>query len=212
MRRFLILITLPLLAYLPGSYALGNDSPTVLIFGDSLSAGYGIDVDQSWAALLQARLESLGYEHKVVNASISGETTEGGAARISGALDRFQPALIILELGGNDGLRGFPPQRMRDNLVTIIEKSKASGAAVVLLGIRIPLNYGPRYTQAFEATFRDVASEQGVPWIEFFMDGIALNEELMQDDGIHPNAEAQPLLLDNAWPIISESIGNQQKQ
>ena len=208
MRRLLILIALPLFASLLSGNARGNDNPTVLIFGDSLSAGYGIDVDQSWAALLQARLESLGYEHRVVNASISGETTEGGAARISGALERFQPALVILELGGNDGLRGFPPERLRGNLVKIVEESTSSGASVVLLGIRIPSNYGPRYTQAFEATFRDVAAEQDIPWIEFFMEGIALNEELMQDDGIHPNAEAQPLLLDNAWPIISESLGD----
>ena len=183
------------------------DNPTVLIFGDSLSAGFGIDVDQSWAALLQSRLESQGYEHRVINASISGETTEGGVARIGAALERFQPALIILELGGNDGLRGFPAERLRGNLDKIVVASKDSGAAVVLLGIRIPPNYGARYTEAFENTFRDVAIEHDIPWIEFFMEGIALNEELMQADGIHPNREAQPLLLENAWPIISASLG-----
>ena len=183
------------------------DDSTVLIFGDSLSAGFGIDVDQSWVALLQARLASLGYEHHVINASISGETTEGGAARIDRAIARFRPSLIILELGGNDGLRGFPPDRLRGNLDKIIVASKDSGAAVVLLGIRIPLNYGPRYTEAFENTFRQVAAKHGVPWIEFFMDGIALNEELLQEDGLHPNIEAQPLLLENAWPIISASLG-----
>lgn len=186
--------------------AHASDEPTILIFGDSLSAGYGIDVDLSWATLLQARLAAQGYEHRVVNASISGETTEGGAARIGAALDRFQPALLILALGGNDGLRGFPPERMRDNLTTIIAASKAAGADVVLLGIRIPANYGPRYTGAFEQVFRDVAAEQDVLWIEFFMEGVALNEELMQDDGIHPNAEAQPRLLDNAWPIIAATL------
>lgn len=189
-----------------GPVAHGADDPTVLIFGDSLSAGFGIDVDQSWAALLQARLESQGYEHRVVNASISGETTEGGLARIDKALERFDPSLIILELGGNDGLRGFPPERLRGNLEKIVTASKASGAAVVLLGIRIPLNYGPRYSEAFENTFREVADEQQIPWIEFFMEGIAMNEALMQEDGIHPNIEAQPLLLDNAWPIISASL------
>ena len=183
------------------------DNPTVLIFGDSLSAGFGIDVDQSWAALLQSRLESQGYEHRVINASISGETTEGGVARIGAALERFQPALIILELGGNDGLRGFPAERLRSNLDKIVVASKDSGAAVVLLGIRIPPNYGARYTEAFENTFRDVAIEHDIPWIEFFMEGIALNEELMQADGIHPNREAQPMLLENAWPIISASLG-----
>jgi acyl-CoA thioesterase-1 len=186
----------------------GTETPTVLVFGDSLSAGYGIDVDQSWTSLLQDRLEYQGYEHRVINASISGETTEGGAARIAHALDSFSPALIILELGGNDGLRGFPPSRMKGNLDKIISASKSSGAAVVLLGIRIPPNYGQRYTADFDSVFREVAAKYDVPWIEFFMDGVALNEELMQSDGIHPNAAAQPILLDNAWPIISKALGD----
>jgi len=190
------------------SAANSADAPTVLVFGDSLSAGYGIDVDQSWTALLQARLEQQGYEHRVINASISGETTEGGAARIGQALESFDPALIILELGGNDGLRGFPSSRMRDNLNKIIATSKASGAAVVLLGIKIPANYGQRYIEEFENVFRQAAVRNEIPWIEFFMEGIALNEALMQDDGIHPNAAAQPLLLDNAWPIIVQALGN----
>ena len=186
--------------------AQGSESPTVLIFGDSLSAGYGIDVDQSWAALLQARLEQQGYEHRVVNASISGETTEGGAARIESALEQFSPQLVILELGGNDGLRGFPPARMQANLRQIVVAAHNSGAAVVLLAIRIPSNYGPRYSRAFEAAFRDVAAEQEIPWVEFFMDGIALNDNLLQADRIHPTAEAQPILLDNAWPLISATL------
>jgi len=190
------------------SSAQSTEPPTVLVFGDSLSAGFGIDVDQSWTSLLQARLEQQGYEYRVINASISGETTEGGAARIDYALETFSPALIILELGGNDGLRGFPPSRMKGNLDKIISSSKASGAAVVLLGIRIPPNYGQRYTEAFEGVFRDVAAENEIPWIEFFMDGIALNDALLQGDGIHPNAAAQPVLLDNAWPIISKTLGN----
>lgn len=180
--------------------------PTVLVFGDSLSAGYGLDVDQSWAALLQSRLQSQGYEHRVINASISGETTEGGKTRIAPAMNSFSPDLVILELGGNDGLRGFPPELMKANLRAIIETVRGDGASVVLLGIRIPPNYGPRYTQAFERVYRELADELDVPWIEFFMEGVALNEELMQDDGIHPNAEAQPVLLDNAWPIIHEAL------
>jgi acyl-CoA thioesterase-1 len=186
----------------------GAETPTVLVFGDSLSAGYGIEVDQSWATLLQARLRDQGYEHRVVNASISGDTTEGGAARIAQAIESFSPALIILELGGNDGLRGIPPNRMRDNLRTIIQTSTESGAAVVLLGIRIPPNYGQRYIEEFDAVFRQLATELEVPWIEFFMEGVALNEEFMQSDGIHPNAIAQPLLLDNAWPIINTALSN----
>ena len=202
MRKFLVLVAL-----LTATGGHAADVPTVLIFGDSLSAGYGIDVDQSWAALLQSRLREQGYEHRVVNASISGETTEGGAERIGPALENFSPALLVLELGGNDGLRGFPPERMRQNLEKIITTSKASGAEVVLLGIRIPSNYGPRYTQAFENVFRETAEALDIPWIEFFMDGIALNEELMQADGIHPNEKAQPRLLDNAWPVIAQALG-----
>jgi acyl-CoA thioesterase-1 len=180
--------------------------PTVLVFGDSLSAGYGLDVDQSWTTLLQARLQSQGYEHRVINASISGETTEGGRTRIAPTMNNFSPDLVILELGGNDGLRGFPPELMKANLRAIIETARGSGASVVLLGIRIPPNYGSRYTQAFERVYGELADEFNVPWIEFFMEGVALNDELMQDDGIHPNAEAQPVLLDNAWPIIREAL------
>jgi acyl-CoA thioesterase I len=191
------------------SNAQASDSPTVLIFGDSLSAGYGIDVDQSWAALLQQRLEEQGYEHRVVNASISGETTEGGAARIDSAIGTFSPDLIILELGGNDGLRGFPPARIKGNLEVIARRARDSGAGVVLLGIRIPTNYGARYTRAFEAVYPEVATELGIKWIEFFMDGVALNDELLQEDRIHPNAEAQAILLDNAWPIIRDTLDAQ---
>jgi acyl-CoA thioesterase-1 len=203
MRRILTLIVL-----LVAANALGTQPPTVLVFGDSLSAGYGIDIDNSWTALLQDRLEELGYEHRVVNASISGETTEGGAARIETALSTFTPDLIILELGGNDGLRGFPPERMRLNLEKIIKRSKDSGASVVLLGIRIPTNYGPRYTAAFEGVYRQVADDLGIEWIEFFMEGVAMNDELLQADRIHPNTEAQPILLENAWPIISATLGD----
>ncbi|MDH5454730.1 MAG: arylesterase [Gammaproteobacteria bacterium] len=182
------------------------DAPTILVFGDSLSAGYGIDVDQSWVALLQKRLEETGYEHRVVNASITGETTAGGATRIDQAIGTFSPELVILELGANDGLRGFPTASIKSNIELIARRARASGAEVVLLGIRIPTNYGARYSRAFEAVFSDVASDLDIRWIEFFMEGIALNDELLQDDRIHPNAEAQPLLLDNAWPIIRATL------
>lgn len=183
--------------------------PTILIVGDSLSAGYGIDVDQSWVTLLQLRLEEQGYEHRVVNASIGGETTQGGSTRIEQALETFNPALVILELGGNDGLRGIPANSMQENLEHIILKSEASGANVVMLGIQIPTNYGRRYREAFEKVFSDLANQYDIPWIEFFMDGIALNEDLMQNDGIHPNATAQPMLLDNAWPMILVALADQ---
>ena len=189
--------------------AAAAEPPTVLVFGDSLSAGYGIDVDQSWVALLQKRFEETGYEPRVVNASISGETTEGGAARIAQAIATFSPELVILALGGNDGLRGFPPARIKNNLETIAQRARASGADVVLLGIRIPTNYGTRYSKAFEAVYADVAAELDIQWIEFFMEGIALNDELLLDDRIHPNAAAQPVLLDNAWPIIRATLDAQ---
>ena len=203
MRRFLAFL---LLLICTQSY--GTEAPTVLVFGDSLSAGHGIDVDQSWVTLLQSRLADQGYEHRVINASIGGDTTESGAARIAQAIETFAPALIILELGGNDGLRGIPPDRMRMNLRKIVKTSKDSGAAVVLLGIRIPPNYGPRYIEDFDKVFRELAIDLDVPWIEFFMDGVALNDELMQSDGIHPNAAAQSVLLENAWPMIDEALVN----
>ena len=204
MRKLLTLVVLFLTAGVQAT-----EPPTVLIFGDSLSAGFGIDVDQSWATLLQGRLAEQGYEHRVVNASISGETTEGGAARIDDALGTFKPDLIVLELGGNDGLRGFPPARIKENLKVIVAQAKASGAAVVLLGIRIPTNYGTRYTQAFEAVYAEVAEDLGVEWIEFFMQGVAMNDKLLQEDRIHPNVAAQPILLDNAWPIIRATLDAQ---
>ncbi len=201
--------TVSLLLLLLTANAAAGDAPTIVIFGDSLSAGFGIEVDQSWATLLQARLEEQGYEHQVVNASISGETTAGGAARIDTALSDFSPDLIILELGGNDGLRGFPATRVKANLEKIVTRAKATGAAVVLLGIRIPTNYGARYSTEFERVFQEVSSEFGVQWIEFFLDGVAMNDDLLQDDRIHPNALAQPILLDNAWPIISVALNKQ---
>ena len=201
MKKLLILV-IALFATVPAA----AESPVVLVFGDSLSAGYGIDVDQSWTSLLQQRLETQGYEHRVVNASITGETTEGGAERIATAIERFAPSIVVLELGGNDGLRGFPPARVKANLETMITQSRDAGAEVVLLGIRIPPNYGPRYTRAFEAVFGELAEAYELPWIEFFMDGVALNEDLMQADGIHPTAEAQPVLLDNAWPVIEQAL------
>ena len=188
--------------------AIGHaaEPPTVLVFGDSLSAGYGVDVDQTWVALLQARLESQGYEHRVINASISGETTQGGMTRIAPALENFNPELVILELGGNDGLRGFPANVIKDNIRAMIDASRQHGATVVILGIKIPTNYGPRYRQSFENIYSELATEMDLYWIEFFMEGVALNEDLMQDDGVHPTTEAQPVLLDNAWPVIREAL------
>lgn len=191
---------------LSSALAAGDEKPTILVFGDSLSAGYGMEIDQSWPSLLQQRLASLGYEHRVVNASITGETSEGGAERIKSAMQRFAPVLLVVELGGNDGLRGLPTTRLYDNLQKIVVAGRDAGASVVLLGIRIPLNYGPRYSKAFEATFRELAAEEDVAWVEFFMHDVAFNKDLMQADGIHPNARAQSILLDNAWPVIRDAL------
>tara|TARA_Y100000389_G_C17470988_1_gene530836 strand:- start:6334 stop:6951 length:618 start_codon:yes stop_codon:yes gene_type:complete len=182
------------------------DAPNIVIFGDSLSAGYGIEIKESWSSLLQSRLKEQGYIYEVINASISGETTEGGATRIDSILKNFSPDLLILELGGNDGLRGFPPERIKKNLEKIIIKTKSSGAEIVLLGIRIPTNYGTRYSKEFENVFRNISYQFKINWIEFFMKDIAFNDDLLQEDRIHPNTDAQPILLNNAWPIIKDAL------
>ncbi|MAD91897.1 MAG: arylesterase [Gammaproteobacteria bacterium] len=182
------------------------DAPNIVIFGDSLSAGYGIEIKESWSSLLQSRLKEQGYIYEVINASISGETTEGGATRIDSILKNFSPDLLILELGGNDGLRGFPPERIKKNLEKIIIKTKSSGAEIVLLGIRIPTNYGTRYSKEFENVFRNISYQFKINWIEFFMKDIAFNDDLLQEDRIHPNTDAQPILLNNAWPIIKDTL------
>ena len=199
-------IMLPFFLLLFSTCVPASPLPTILVFGDSLSAGYGIDIDQSWPTLLQAKLKTQGYEYLVINASISGETTEGGSVRIGAALENFNPNLVILELGGNDGLRGFPPPIIKNNLRKIIQAAQANKASVVLLGIRIPPNYGVRYTQAFESVYRELATELSIPWIEFFMQDVALDQSLMQEDQIHPNAAAQPILLNNVWPVVSETL------
>jgi acyl-CoA thioesterase-1 len=180
------------------------DAPVILVFGDSISAGYGLPrVEQGWVALLQAKLKQQGYGYDVVNASVSGETTEGGLARLPRALSLHHPQLVILELGGNDGLRALPIADMRSDLNRMIELSTAAGAKVLLLGMRIPPNYGPTYTEQFSQVFADLAQARHVPEVPFLLDGIALNADLMQADGIHPNEEGQPRLLDNVWPALA---------
>lgn len=174
----------------------------IIIFGDSLSAGYGIDIDQAWPTLLQQRLTSNNLDYRIINASISGETTEGGITRIESILNKYTPKLIILELGGNDGLRGFPHPRIKGNLDKIIKLSLNKNSSVLLLGIKIPPNYGPRYTTDFENIYSDIAHENNIPLIEFFMENVALDNKLMQDDGIHPNEMAQPILLRNIWDTL----------
>jgi acyl-CoA thioesterase I len=170
--------------------------------GDSLSAAYGMRVEQGWVTLLQQRLESEGYGYRVVNASESGETTGGALARLPRALERQRPSVVIIELGGNDGLRGLPTAGVQTNLESMVRLSREAGAGVLLIGMRIPPNYGPAYTKSFHELFARVAASQRVPLVPFFLDGIALDEGLMQDDGLHPNAAAQPKLLAQVWPLL----------
>lgn len=175
----------------------------VLVVGDSLSAAYGIDQDEGWVALLQQRLGKDYPDYRVVNASISGDTTRGGLGRIDAALRTHAPAVVIVELGGNDGLRGLPVKEMRTNLGAIITKSLAAQARVLLVGMRIPPNYGPLYTKNFEAVFTGLAQQFDVARVPFLLDGVALKLDLVQDDGIHPRAAAQPRMLENVWPHLT---------
>jgi len=175
---------------------------TVLVLGDSLSAAYRMPVEQGWVSLLQQRLVSDMPGYQVVNASISGETSQGGLSRLPGLLQQYRPDLVVIELGANDGLRGTPPARLRQNLRTLIELSQQAGAQVMLLGIRLPPNYGPAYNAQFEVIFSELSAEMKVGLVPFFMARVALKPALMQSDGLHPNARAQPVLLDTVWPRL----------
>lgn len=183
-------------------WAQGAVAGTLLVVGDSISAAFGLDSHQGWVALLEKRLEQEGFEHSVVNASISGDTSAGGAARLSALLAEHQPALVIIELGGNDGLRGQPPAQLQQNLASMVEKSRQAGAKVLLLGMRLPPNYGVRYTRAFAQVYADVAAQEQVDLVPFFLEGVGGVPGMMQADGIHPGEPAQALLLDNVWPSL----------
>ena len=182
----------------------------ILILGDSISAAFGLEISDGWVSLLERRLEAQNLPFEVHNASVSGDTTEGGLARLPALLARHEPNLVVIELGGNDGLRGLPTDKMQQNLAAMVERSRAAGAEVVLLGMRIPPNYGVRYTSAFEQVFRDVAEQQQVPLVPFVLEGVAGVPELMQADGVHPNAQGQPGILDNAWPVILDWVQSPQ--
>ncbi len=179
------------------------EAPVILVFGDSISAGYGLaHVDQGWVELLKTRLKDEGYGYQVVNASVSGETTAGGLARLPRALELHHPQIVIIELGGNDGLRALPIPQLRANLAQMVDLAAAAGAKLLLLGMRMPPNYGPEYTEQFQESFAAIARSQKIPLVPFLLDGIALSPTLMQDDTIHPNALGQPKLLENVWPAL----------
>ncbi|WP_237066057.1 arylesterase [Microbulbifer guangxiensis] len=179
---------------------------TLLVLGDSISAAYGLDQAEGWVELLQSRLQENGEPVKVVNASVSGETTSGGLARLPRLLQEHEPRWMILELGGNDGLRGYPPQALQRNLQQMIRLARNEDVEVLLLGMRMPPNYGRAYTEAFAGVYPKVAKAEEVPLVPFFLEPIALVEGAMQTDGIHPTAEAQPALLEHVWPCVQQLL------
>jgi acyl-CoA thioesterase-1 len=184
--------------------ALGSGTPgqTVLVLGDSISAAYGMSLEEGWVALLARQLRGSHPDYQVVNASISGETSAGAASRLGQLLSQHQPAVVVVELGGNDGLRGYPIKRLRENLLDIATQAETSGARVLLLGMEIPPNYGSRYTLQFRDSYSRVADQTGSALVPFMLEGIATQPALMQADGIHPKPEAQGLLLENVWPSL----------
>jgi len=174
-------------------------APVLLVVGDSLSAAYKIPMDKGWVHLLDQRLTRQGYRYRIVNASIPGDTTSGGLARLPDDLKRYHPAIVIIALGGNDGLQGLPLEQMQSNLTRMVKLSRKSGAHVLLVGVRMPPNYGPVYTKRFEEVFKQVARKTGVPLVPEILAGVATHPELMQSGGLHPKAAGEPRVLDNVW-------------
>ncbi|MES2675958.1 MAG: arylesterase [Pseudomonadota bacterium] len=191
---------LALIALVSPAYA-DNPTKNILVFGDSLSAGYGIKVEQGWVTLLQNQLAK-GSHWRFINASVSGETSSGGVTRLPALLAEYQPNIVILELGANDGLRGQPLKLLKQNLQTMINASTKVGAKVILVGMQIPTNYGPRYTREFSEIYSDLAEKNNLSLVPFLLEGVATHNELFQNDGLHPNAKAQPLILGNVSAIL----------
>ncbi len=183
-----------------------DKAPVIMVLGDSLSAEYGLKRGTGWVSLLQDRLKRSGFPHLVSNASISGETTAGGLSRLPAALKRVKPDFVILELGGNDGLRGLPVGSTKKNLAQMVTLTRASGATPLLVGIRVPPNYGPQYARQFDGLFQQLARSTETALVPFLLDGIAENPLMFQPDGIHPNEAAQPRLLENVWPVLSRLL------
>jgi acyl-CoA thioesterase-1 len=194
-----------LLACVGAAAFASTPPPTILVYGDSLSAAYGIPQSAGWVALLGERLKQRKSNYTVVNASISGETSAGGAARIASALASSKPAIVIVELGANDGLRGLPVGQMKKNLTAIVQVSKREGARVVLVGMQLPPNYGVPYVEDFRAAFRDLARDERVAFVPFLLEGLDQREQF-QVDALHPTAAAQPILLENVWRKIATLV------
>jgi acyl-CoA thioesterase-1 len=193
------------LVLIAGQNAVASDR-TILVLGDSLSAAYGIRPEQGWVALLQKRLQGTDYGYEVVNASISGETTSGGLQRLPRALTLHHPGILIVELGANDGLRGLPLDATRENLQKMLVLAQDSHARVLLVGMRIPPNYGPRYTADFAQLFREIATQSSLAFVPFLLQSVALDPARMQDDGLHPNARGEPAVLDTLWPQLEPML------
>lgn len=206
LRRWCFSALMAALALVSGA---ANAAPSVLVLGDSLSAEYGLSRGSGWVALLAGRVKQERPQYSVVNASISGETTSGGRTRLPALLDEHRPAVVVIELGANDGLRGLPLAVMRDNLRAMVEASRAAGARVLLIGIRIPPNYGRDYAEAFFDSFARVAKDTGVALVPFLMEGFADRLDFFQADRIHPSEQAQPKMLDNVWPHLKPLLGNE---
>ena len=183
-------------------WAQGAVAGTLLVLGDSISAAFGLDTRQGWVSLLEQRLAAEGFDYRVVNASVSGDTSAGGLARLPTLLTEHRPDLLIVELGGNDGLRGQPPAQLQQNLAAMVQQARKAGTRVLILGMKLPPNYGLRYTTAFADVFPQVAKEQDVALVPFLLEGAAGLPLMTQADGIHPTAAAQPRLLDNVWPVL----------
>jgi acyl-CoA thioesterase-1 len=195
-----ILLLISLLSWITPAPAR---APVVLVLGDSLSSGYGINVSAGWVSLLQQRLKQQGYPHQLINASISGDTTSSGRARLPRTLDLHHPDLVIIELGANDGLRGLSLTSMRANLAAMIKQVRARDVQVLLIGMHLPSNYGPAYTEKFHAVYQELARELKIPFVPFLLEGVALDLDLMQADGLHPRAGAQERVLENVWPVLT---------
>ncbi|GAB2895482.1 arylesterase [Microbulbifer echini] len=207
-RQLLTRFGLVLLLSIPGATFAASGAGTLLVLGDSISAAYGIDEELGWVNLLQERLQKKGRPIKVINASVSGETSAGGLTRLPRLMKEHNPQWLIVELGGNDGLRGYPPQSLQRNLQQMVKLAKDSGAEVLLLGMRIPPNYGRAYTEAFAAVFPKVAETEEVSLVPFLLETVALEQGAMQSDGIHPTAKAQPALLEHIWPCVKSLLGD----
>ncbi|TVQ69201.1 MAG: arylesterase [Oceanospirillales bacterium] len=177
---------------------------TLLVFGDSLSAAYGIQPEEGWVALMEQRLDA--EQYTLINASVSGETTDGGLTRLPALLERHQPDYVLLQLGANDALRGLPINRIRTNLIALVEMIQESDAQVAIIGIRIPPNYGPQYTESFFNLYAEIADQFELVRVPFLLENVALDWNLMQSDGLHPNAEAQPMILDTVWPYVESLL------